>query len=73
MDDTYTLIDTFKGRNSPSTNQPVCIFLWRQFDVKHLRDTYAVTLTSGGVDEVVSPLTPSAARAKFERLRRWYA
>lgn len=67
------LIDTFKGRNSPFTAKPVHIMLFRQFNPKTLQDKYKVELVSGNKHEIYDNLTHSAAVAKFEANKTWWA
>ena len=70
---TYALIDSFKGRDSPLTAQPVHILLFRNFNPQTLQDTYKVELVSGNKHEIYRNLCYSQAIAKFQSNVRWWS
>lgn len=70
--DNYALVDEFKGRNSPFTNQPVKVSLWRQFNAKTLIDKFVIVLESAYQREEIHDLSPSKAYDKFDRLKKWW-
>ena len=72
MMNNYALVDTFKGRNSPVTNQPVTMTLWRLFDRNKLQDIFLIVLESAYQREELHDLSPSKARDKWERLKKWW-
>lgn len=68
----YALVDEFEGRDSPVTQQPVKMTLWRLFDKDTLQDIFLLILESAWQREEIHGLTPAKALDKWERLKKWW-